>query len=218
MEPMIFQNCKCKYCVYHNGFPILWELEEGVIWFEIPKNGSSSIKREYNLWNPWAWRPKGAPQEVPLQKLIPIEDFEPYRNTIPYVILRDPVDRFISLFKHYFLDEGRRFSKGAAFCEKLNKDINTMDMNTRLDFLIDNLSELSADEEVHHFYPQAYFIDTKSFDDFKLVKLEDLSKTLNVPNYGHIAATDAYDVQLNDEQERYIKTIYEDDYGLYDGV
>jgi len=91
-----------------------------------------------------------------------------------------------------------------------------MDTNTRLEFLIDNLSELATDEQVHHFYPQASFIDTKSFDDFKLVKLEHLTKTLNVPMFGHRDATDAYDVQLNDEQERYIKTIYQVDYKTFD--
>ena len=213
---MIFQNCNCKYCTYFNGFPILWRLSKGAVWFEIPKNGSTSIKREYNLWNPFAWVPKGVSQEIPLKKYMPIKDFGPYGNTIPYVVVRDPVDRFISLFKHYFLDGGRRFRNGIVFCEKLNKDINTMDMNARLEFLIDNLSELSTDEQVHHFYPQAYFIDTKSFDDFKLVKLEDLSKTLNVLRVGHVEVMDMYDVHLNDEQERYIKTIYEDDYKFFE--
>ena len=204
MESVIFQKCSCEYCTHNGGFPILWGLSTGAIWFEIPKNGSSAIKREYSI----DWRTGTKP----------IKDFGPYRNTIPYVILREPTDRFISLFKHYFLDEGQRVHKGTAFCEKSNKDINTMDTNTRLEFLIDSLSELSTDEQVHHFYPQTYCIDAKSFDGLKLVKLEDLSKTLNVPNYGHIAATDAYDIQLNNEQERYIKTIYEDDYGLYDKV
>ena len=91
-----------------------------------------------------------------------------------------------------------------------------MDTNTRLDFLIDNLSELSTDEQVHHFYPQGYFIDAEIFNDFKFIKIEGLSKALNIPSQApaHVRLAIA-DVQLSDEQERYIKTIYKDDYGLY---
>ncbi|KKL05016.1 hypothetical protein LCGC14_2610280 [marine sediment metagenome] len=209
---MTFQNCNCVYCTHYNGFPILWRLSRGAIWFEIPKNGSSSIKQKYNL----AWTSRNPPRNILRSKLRPIEDFKLYENIKPYVVLRDPIDRFVSLFNHYFLNGGKRFHHGTTFCRKLNKDINTMDINARLNFLIDNLSELSTEEEVHHFYSQTHFIDTKSFNDFTLIRLKELSKTLDVPIIGHTPVTDVCDIQLSDKQEQYIKNVYKNDYKFFD--
>lgn len=200
MKNKVFQTCCCTFCTH---VPILWRLSKDIIWFEIPKNGSKSIKQTYNT----GFGPYSPPQ------VQPIKDFKPYKNTKPYIILRDPIDRFISLFYHYFTENGMRISKGKRFFERLDIDINTMNMNARLDFLIDNLKELSTEEEVHHFYPQTHFIDTKSFSDFNLVSLKDLSKTLDVPMLNHTEIST--NIQLNIHQKKYIKTIYENDYRFF---
>ena len=131
----LFQKCNCIYCKEHKDFPILWKLSDGKLWFEIPKNGSSSIKQAH-------------------KNKTHITNFVEYNDTIPYVVLRDPIDRFLSLFKHYFLKEGRRFTRSVSFCKRFNKDVNLMNIQERLNFMINNLDKLTTDEEVHHFYQQ----------------------------------------------------------------
>ena len=192
----IFQKCCCAYCEKYQ-FPALWELSDGVLWFEIPKNGSSTMKTNHNItfWN----------------ERRPIRNLESYKNSVPCVIFRDPVDRFLSLFVHYFMETERRFGKGNAFCKRLDMNIKNMSVDIRLDFLINNLKELTTDEEVHHFYPQTCFIDTNHFDKFNVININDLSETFGFPTNTRTRKV----VQLSGEQEQYIKQTYADDYNFF---
>ena len=190
----MFNKCECIYCKQYNDFPVLWRLTKDILWFEIPKNGSSSVKHTYTNKQH-------------------IKDTSQYTDATPYVILRDPVDRFVSLFKHYFLEEGRRFTRSVAFCKRLGVDVNRMNIGERFAFLLDNLEELTTAEEVHHFYPQVSFIDETHFNTFNLLNMSDISKELNIPIMGHTKSN----VILNptDDQLHYIKTIYKDDYTFF---
>ena len=191
----LFQKCNCIYCKEHKGFPILWKLSDGNLWFEIPKNGSASIKQTH-------------------KNRTHITNFTDYNDAIPYVILRDPIDRFLSLFKHYFLKEGRRFTRSVSFCKKLNENVDLMNIQTRLNFMIDNLDKLATEEEVHHFYPQTHFINSTNFNNFNLIDIKDLSKTLNIPVSNHTAAD--INIHLDNKQLQYINDIYKNDYKFFD--
>ena len=188
---MIFQKCECVYCKQHNNFPILWKLDTGIFWFEIPKNGSSSIKQTY-------------------KNRKHITKFTPYENAIPYIVMREPVERFISLFKHYFLKEGRRYTRGKDFFKKLGKNIESMKIDERLSFLLNKLDDLSTDDEVHHFYPQTYFIDMENYNSFNVVGMSNISNIFNTPMINHTKTNTLVD--LDNKQEEYIKHIYREDY------
>lgn len=188
--------CKCKYCTKYGEFPILWEITSGVLWFEIPKNGSSTIKTTYKD-----------------RKLI--KNMTEYRNFTPYVILRDPVDRFLSLFKHYFLEKERRFIRSQTFCRRLGVNVEKMDILTRLKFLLSNLEELTSDEEVHHFYPQTRFINTEVFEKFEIIKLDNLTHYLKVPVTNK---TTNNIIDLSQSQRDLIKKIYSVDYDFFDAI
>lgn len=230
---MIFQECNCNYCKKHGGFPVFWNLRPkgslvDILWFEIPKNGSASIKR--------AW-----PKKVHINYkdvldifLPPIRKFWPWNklqvNHTTYVVLRDPIDRFISLFKHYFSRAGIRYNLGDDFGKKLGVDIKEMDQKTRFNFVINNLGELSTDEEVHHFYPQSYFIDTNiKYTNINFINLRELSSSYLlsfIPKSNrhlsdathHLIGSPRQNlekIQLNKKQRVTLKNIYEDDYKLF---
>lgn len=191
----LFQVCACGYCETHNQFPVLWKLDSGLFWFEVPKNGSSSVKQKF-------------------RKRTLIADMENYKNETPYVVFRDPVDRFISLFKHYFIEHERRFEQGASLCSRLGRNIHEMSIKERLDLLITNLHNLTSDEEVHHFYPQITFLDRNIFSDFKIISIGDLSEELDVEVKN--TTKKRTDVNLNNEQKQYINNIYKEDYEFFD--
>ena len=75
-----FRECECEWCERY-PFPRLYSLGDGQHWFEIPKNGSTSIKEHF-----------------PERKLI-----EGTPITKPIVVIVDPVDRFVSLLNDYFV-------------------------------------------------------------------------------------------------------------------
>ena len=88
-----------------------------------------------------------------------------------------------------------------------------MDVETRLDFLINNLSKLTTDDAVHHFYPQTYFIDREYFNNFNLINMKNLSKILNTSMTNSTKSD--INIQLNIKQMQYIKNIYKDDYEFF---
>ena len=197
---MKFQECKCRCCEIA-GFPILWRLSLGMFWYEIPKNGSSSIKYTLELLH--------------TQDVVNPSD---HLTESPIVVVRDPIERFIGTFNHYFTKQptspGRshgRFYRGKQFCKRLGFDIEQLNATERMSLLIDNLDKLSTAEEVHHFYPQVHFIATEHLHNFTLVKLENLSDTLNVPVTNKSTVSIA---TLTEDQAAYIKDIYKDDYRL----
>ena len=192
---MKFQECNCLACTRH-GFPILWKLSPDMFWYEIPKNGSSAIK-----------------QTRKLRHNLNVVNPADHSTESPIVIVRDPIERFMGTFNHYFTEGQRigRFHRGKKFCERLGVDINQINDADRLSLLIDNLDLLSTEEEVHHFYPQVHFIATEHLHNFTSVKLENLSDTLNVPIVNKSIVSTA---TLTEDQATYIKNIYKDDYRL----
>lgn len=194
MKNLFFQVCKCEYCEFYNSFPVLWELTPNMFWFEIPKNGSYSTKRKYT-------------------NRVHITDVSKCKNISPFVILRDPISRFISLFKHYCIEGERRFHIGEAFYKRCGKDISTMNLSERLDFLINNVDKLTSTEEVHHFYPQSFFIDTTNFDNFNLINIKNVSVVFKTQS---LNTTKKANVYLDTKQTQYINDIYKEDYEFFD--
>ena len=188
---MILQKCECWYCKRYFKPSALWKLKNGVYWFEIPKNGSFTVKKTY--------RRRQIVEQTDRNK----------KQIVPHVVSRDPVERFKSLFKHYFLPVGHRFKIGKQFYKKLTKNrLENLAIEDRLDFLIDNIDKLTTTHEVHHFYPQVHFINT-SFQ-LNIFEIGELSTTLNVPRAN--STNTSIDVILNDSQLDIIHTLYKADY------
>ena len=182
------------YCVKHR-FPLLWELEPGVAWFEIPKNGSFSVKEKY-------------PKRILISGDAYSDQYSLDRDARCIVVLRDPVDRFLSMYRHYFMATGARFKAGARFMGRIN-----LIGGDRLQSVIDNLHELSTAEEVHHFRPQCSFVDRVAHYRYQLIGMSGLSKLLGVDR---LNTTDGASATISSDQVAQIKTIYRSDYEFFD--
>lgn len=202
----IFQECDCVCCDAFNGFPILWELSKNVFWFEIPKNGSTSIKKHFGV----GVRPNDS---TAVDAKRPITDYAKYQTIVPYAIMRDPVARFTGTLKHYFSQEGQRYhTRGVKFFKRQGYDIEAESLQSCADFVIDNLEKLTSDDEVHHFYPQTHFLDN-TFKSFNLIRMNEISPTFDVGHRNKTATKRT--ITLTPEQEQYIKDVYKQDYEFF---
>jgi len=187
-----FANCNCGYCQKW-GWPSLWHIPKlNLHWFETPKNGTVSIK--------WGHKRR---HHITVHR-------KPETSII--VVWRDPVDRFKSIIKHYFIKKGGRYSFGVQFLERNEKDINKMSKSEIVDFVLDNLDKLTTVDEVHHFYPQVAFIKDDFYNNFEFIQMKDICKrfcvnTLNV--------SQKVELQFTETQIGKIKEIYKKDYEFY---
>ena len=188
----IFSECRCGYCLRW-GWPLLRHIKKLKLnWFEIPKNGTVSIK--------WANRNRGhiKNRTKPDTKIL--------------IVWRDPVDRFKSIIKHYFVEKGGRYQFGVDFLSRLDKDITSMSIEQIVDFVLDNLDKLSTKDEVHHFYPQVRFIDYEHYHNFEFVDMKDITKRFQT---NFLNKSKAIDINFTDKQISKIKEIYSEDYEFY---
>lgn len=206
---MKFKECKCIYCTTYNNFPILWKTGEHY-WFEIPKNASTSLKEKY-FGNTFLRTPDQ------YNKFLITDYDERLEGIIPIMIYRDPVDRFISLFKHYCIESGARFKKRMInFYNIYDEDIYKMSINDRLEFLLNHLMDLRTEEEVHHFYPQSTFVDTNNFEIINFVHISDVTKLFDLPVKNKTITNQT--VVLSSIQKDKIIEIYNTDYELLKDV
>lgn len=197
-------NCNCIYCSSVGSNPWLWKVGpfNSIAWFEIPKNGSVSIKTKYELL--WSWRDRTKQQ--------PLTSFDQTISEV-YYIWRDPVERFASLFAHYFVRGEKRTLYGNSFLQRLNYDGSKLGLKEKIEICISNIDKFTSKEERHHWFPQHEFLDFR----YKLHKLtfENLNESplgpLNVEN-----ATKRPNIVMP-ALEKYvddIKSIYAEDYNL----
>ena len=185
----MFQECKCKYCKgagLFPGFPALWILQNNKYWIEIPKNASKSIKD--------------------FTKVKETVDSFPNKDQQVFVVIRNPITRFKSLYNHYFVD-GYRKTVGHKWASenKINlKDPYSLDT---IQSILDNLDKLSSKEEVHHFYPQSFFI-PDSITNLKKVPISEVSSIFGTPIKNE---SKERKIKLTSSQQDFISNLYESD-------
>ena len=104
---MIFQICKCGYC--RDGvFPMLYQLPN-ICWYEIPKNGSSTVK--INVKHTRIQQPTG--------------DI--------LVVVRDPIVRAWSTFMHYVMPGAKKYTMMRDwFAHRFNIQLDHYDINSKV--------------------------------------------------------------------------------------
>jgi len=191
--------CHCTYCRAMGSQPWLWKLGDNY-WFEIPKNASYAIKTKYNL------------QKNYVQGIKPVSSFDPNIEKV-YYVWRDPVERFSSLFAHYFVRGNTRTRHATSFLQRLNYDTNKLSLEEKLEICISNIDKFTSKEERHHWFPQHTFLDFR----YNLHKLT--MENLNESPFGPLEienATKRRNIVLP-ALEKYvdeIKMIYAEDYNL----
>lgn len=187
---MTLKDCKCSYCSRY-GFPVLWRIKNNLLWYEIPKNGSWTIKESF--------KGRGRPKQPNLGDKI-------------LIVWRNPKKRFKSLFMHYFLEEGGRFNVTQEYFTKQGVDISSYSVLDRRDLMFDRIHEFDTDMEVHHFYPQTKFLsmDFKSF--FRPIDIKDLSLELQVPVLNNTTKKRDPEIEFTSPQLDFIHKFYSEDF------
>lgn len=178
----------------------MWVLPNGDNWFEIPKNGSWTIKSTFNRKLKRFRKHQGYPDSL--------------KEKPTLIVWRDPIERFESLFKHYMIKQGIRYKLTEKYFQRQGIDLAKIPVNDRLKLMMDHIEHFSSLEEVHHFYPQTYFIDQNKFANYKILPLEELSVYLKVPVKN--ATKSDYSLILPDNFEKEVREYYSEDYAFYE--
>jgi len=86
---IIRKQCKCMWC-HQVKWPYLQKLDENSYWFEIPKNACTAVKNHFKL------------------EPVPKEKYNELKDIVPIVIVRDPIERFVSNLDNYFNGKEKR--------------------------------------------------------------------------------------------------------------
>lgn len=199
-----FNDCKCYWCEKLN-WPLMYDLEDNSekLWFEVPRSCSVTIKESF-----------------PLRKQV-LRGTRLYNKFIeekkkPIMIFTDPIDRFISLINVY-LTPGQRYSDyGKDIFSTFDKDISTLSKQEKIDLFFTNLNKITSLQQVHHFHPQCRFVDTINFEEFCVVKREDVNNFFGVKEKHNVTKKDITVEDFSEEQIDFIKRAYASDYAFFE--
>lgn len=201
-----FVECRCGYCVegsHYTGFPSVWRIAEDKLWIEIPKNGSAFMKHHF---------------QVPFHRGVvndKVTRNEYDTNEIPWVIVRDPIERFSSLVRHYTWGSRKNHLRNFY-----SGDVS--DTNSLIECFIEKCNTLGSNVEGHHFHPQCYFVRDLGFKSLNIVHLKDAGKVFypeidvdKVSDY-HLNRGGGYGkIEFDEGQIKRIKEKYIEDYEFF---
>lgn len=191
-------------------------IKDNIYFVVISKNACTTLKyltlrfRNYNITNPDNIHAAiGFEENNFLTKVINKSKIK--ANSIKFAVYRDPVDRFISIYKHFILAGNKRWYIDAL---NLRNDNNFDRFIEFAKFEISKSNSLMQDE---HIRKQIDYYKEEDVD--YIVKLEDLNdflKYINIdPANYKLNNTDKYkDFTINDSQKEIIKNLYKDDYNI----
>lgn len=199
---MIFQECDCWFCAHGYQKVIHTFEKDGVreFWVDIPKNASASIKARWELGEKPSIFPKALYKEL---------------DCAPLAVYRDPMDRFVSLLNHYLTPSGSygRFKKGTAALADIGVNINEVELPERISLFMGCLSKLTGFHQVHHFYPQTFWL-PEEFEKFTWIPMNKVSEVFDALNTTPGSGKITKDM-LTETQKHFILNEYKDDYDYF---
>ena len=84
----------------------------------------------------------------------------------------------------------------------------------KLEFIFKNLKNITSSEEVHHFYPQTFFVDQLKFKNFELVSIQNVCERFGIDGRNWYNASNK-NIKLDhftEDQINLLKEIYSEDY------
>ena len=186
---MIFQTCECGYCT-DIVFPALWQLPDGRGWFEIPKNGSHTVKSNLEYT-----RPHSTVNDI-------------------LVFVRDPVRRAWGTFGHYMIPGQGKYKKTKEwFIDRINIDIDDYNVKSKLAIWMDHWPVLDTNMKVHHLYPQTHFVDQQYQSQLRVMQLEKLTEELGVTTKNQTNFPHGWETQwFSKKQLAIVEDTYKEDY------
>jgi len=200
-----FKQCECYPCKVYPKWPVLWSIGKNRKWYEIPKNGSFTIKQTYF----------GTVDPGPEIKYW---NNPPEHNDTIIVVWRDPIDRFKSMFMHYFLEEGLRFDCMLNFFSERDVDLGKQCIPKRIELALSHLMEFGTNEECHHFYPQTWFINQTHIHKMQIIEVSELTTLMNVPVDNSTPKDREHLINFTKQQQEFIMDVYKEDYDFYNRI
>jgi hypothetical protein len=196
-------NCNCIYC-QRNTY--LWKLNNGIVWVEIPKNGSYNLKQnrfQFDSIQPY--------ESQPNSKIQRIDSIDSEIHKRAFVILRNPIERFKSLVSHYFIS-GMRVHFGKIWLNNLG--IHQWDDSNIMQIVLDNWDKIGNIAEAHHLNSQSSFIPNEFFKIPHMVyNVNEISLMFGLQT--GVNSSGSSNVFVSDENLEKIIDIYKDDIELY---
>jgi hypothetical protein len=196
-------NCECDYCKRNT---YLWQLKNGIVWVEIPKNGSYNLK-EFKFKYDSRFPIENQKNSI----LNKIQNIDTNIHKRAFTIIRNPIDRFKSLVSHYFIN-GSRNAYGKSWLTSLG--IQETNSDKVVSDVLKNWHFISKIFEPHHFNSQKSFIPNEFFEiPHMIYNVSELNLMFGLQvgiNSSNSSGIKIYDNDL----EKIIK-IYEDDINLY---
>lgn len=189
-----FNVCRCFWCTKLD-FPLLYNLDGEQYWFEVPRSCSVTIKESF-----------------PNRKQVFRDQDEYDEANQPIMIFTDPIDRFISCINGYLTKGQRYYSYGHDIFSAFGKDLNTMEKEEKIEWFFKNLDKVTSQHQVHHFHPQARFVDTDRFKKITVVKREDVNDFFGINEKMNETVKEITKEDFSEQQIDFIKRIYKEDY------
>ena len=196
-EDYSFNDCKCYWC-QKLQFPLMYDLDGEKSWFEVPRSCSVTVKESF-----------------PDRKQV-MRNTRKYRETVetekPIVIFTDPLERFISLINVYLVDKQRYHGYGKDIFSTFAKNLDDCTKEEKIDLFFRNVHKINSNHQVHHFHPQCRFVDTENFEDFTIVKKEDVNEFFGIDKKLNETKKEITLEDLSEEQIEFVKRAYKSDY------
>lgn len=191
---MINFNCHCNHCKLNT---YVWNIANAMIWIEIPRNGSFSIR--HIMYS--------AGEAVHYSHFDDIMNFS--NGT---VVLRNPIERFQSLLFNYFIpykplagQKNNRYHIGSEWMGKTKADIFNV-----CDIVLSDFDRLKDIGEVHHFNSQCSFIP----EQFYQIKNIDFIN-LNELQISNLNSSPSEQIVISNKNKKMIEELYHEDVVLY---
>lgn len=194
-----FNSCNCFWC-QKLQFPLLYNLDGERNWFEVPRSCSVTIKETF-------------PDRRQIMRNT--DDYDELRGK-PIVVFSDPVERFVSCINGYLVEKQRYYHYGEDIFASFGVDLKVCTKEEKVEHFFKNLHKISSSHQLHHFHPQAWFVDMDKFKKFTIVKKHDVSKTFKVKHKLNQTKKEIGISDFSDEQIAFIKRVYQEDYDFYE--
>lgn len=200
----VFNDCKCYWC-QRCEWPLMYDLENNgeKLWFEVPRSCSVTIKESF-------------PSRLQVMRGTRLYNTFIEDKKKPIMVFTDPIDRFISLINVYLTERQRYSDYGKDIFNTFDRDISKLSKQEKIDLFFSNLNKISSVHQVHHFHPQCRFVDTENFDDFEVVRREDVNEYFGIEKKYNVTQKDITVDDLSEEQIDFIKRAYVSDYEFFE--
>lgn len=175
----------------------MYDLNGQEVWFEIPRSCSVTVKESF-------------PKRKQVFRDTP--EYKEWYGKKPIVIISDPIIRFISCINAYLTPGQRYYHYGGDIFQTAGVSIENCSKADRVKIFFENLHLIESQHQVHHFHPQSTFVDTKNFNEFKVLRRYQINQFFGINGKFNVTKKEITEDDLTKDQYELVKNYYKSDY------